>query len=60
MPIKRRELKDIETSWISLKLPVDLHEALRILAFQKRKSISLLMTEVLQEYVNKENEGEEK
>lgn len=52
--VKRRNLKGKDTTWMSIKLPTTLYEELRTEAFQKKVSLSLLITEILQQHNRKE------
>jgi hypothetical protein len=51
-PLQRRYLGGEPTTWITFKLPQKLHEGLRSVAFQEGKSVSLLLTEVIQKLVS--------
>jgi len=61
MHIQRREFKanNIQTSWLSLPLPAQLHEDLRELAWRSRKATTLLITELLQKGVDELKKGVE-
>jgi predicted DNA-binding ribbon-helix-helix protein len=52
--VKRRNLKGKDTTWMSIKLPTTLYEELRTKAFQQKVSLSLLITEILQQHNQKE------
>ena len=52
--VKRRNLKGKDTTWMSIKLPTSLYEELRTEAFRKKKSLSLLLTEVLEKHRTEE------
>lgn len=54
---KRRELKGQQTTWFSAKIQTELYERLRTKAFNERKSVSLLITEFLQQGLDKEGEA---
>ena len=47
-PLKRRELNGQPTSMLNMKLPQNLHGEIRRMAFEEGKTVSLLITEILE------------
>jgi hypothetical protein len=56
--LERRELKDQELMFLSMKLPLPLYEFYRNTAFREKKTISLLIQEALEKF-RREKEGQE-
>lgn len=55
-PLKRREL-EYETSWLSMRLSVPMHEKIRDIAFKEGKTVSYLITEILEAYLKQRDEA---
>ena len=56
--LERRELKGVETMYLSLKIPVELYECFRREAFEKKQTVSLIIQKALEEYVKREGQNE--
>jgi hypothetical protein len=54
----RQALKDGPTKWFSFRLPEPLFEKIRMQAFEERKSIALVITEMLEAAVAGRGGGE--
>lgn len=57
--LERRELKGIETTYISMKIPAALYEFLRTEAFEKKKTLSVVIQEALDEHKRKKEAKED-
>ncbi len=56
-PLRRRELNGQQTSMLNMKLPQELHGEIRRMAFEQGKTVSLLITEILEDFL-KQTKGE--
>ena len=54
--LKRQSFEDVEAVRLTILMPLDVHEEIRTQSFQERKSISLLIVELLKQSLEqKEN-----
>lgn len=56
-PLQRRNLGGAQTTWLNFKLPQDLHEELRDIAFAEGKTVSLLLNELIAQWVRERRKG---
>lgn len=57
--VQRQNLENIETAMLTIKIPRNIHEQVRTQAFKERKSMSLLVTELLKQGLErKENSND--
>ena len=47
--LKRQSFEDVEAVRLTILMPLDVHEEIRTQSFQERKSISLLIVELLKQ-----------
>jgi hypothetical protein len=52
--LERRELKGLDTTYLSMKVPNLLYEFFRTKAFEQKKTVSLVIQEVLEDYKRRE------
>jgi hypothetical protein len=48
--LERRELKGLDTTYLSMKVPNSLYEFFRTKAFEQKKTVSLVIQEALEDY----------
>jgi hypothetical protein len=58
--LQRRILGNESTTWLNFKLPTALHETLRGIAWGEGKSVSLLLTELINKFISERTGGGEK
>ena len=51
--LERRELKGLDTTYLSMKVPVALYEIFRAEAYHTKQTVSRVVEQALREYVQK-------